>query len=164
MRRFIYSSLSALLLSASILSPALASAPKIELSASGSMVFDFTAPFISSSGLLNDSHIIQVMVIGMSLEDLTISIPPQMGKFSRVQVTDGTGKAVAAKITTNKKQVAIAFDQPVNPGQLLHINIVGIQTDQEEGSILLYGLTGHRAGIRDEIPIGTARIQVPGRG
>ena len=147
-----------------MLSPAFASAPKLEPNASGSMVFNFTAPFISSSGLLNDSHIIRVMVLGMSLEDLMISIPPQMGKFSQIQVTDGDGKAVAAKISTDKRQVAIAFDQPVNPGQLLQINIVGIQTDQEEGAILHYGLTGRRTGTQGAIPIGTARIQVPGRG
>lgn len=159
-----FGGLSALLLATSTISPVLASAPTIAPVAVDSMAFNFTAPFISSSGLLNDNHVIRVMVIGMALEDVMVSIPSQMRKFSRIQVTDGSGKEIAAKVTVNQKQAAIAFDRPVESGQLVQINIVGAETAQEEGEILLYGVTAKRAGLQEEIPVGTARIQVPGRG
>ncbi|MBD2080179.1 hypothetical protein [Leptolyngbya sp. FACHB-17] len=165
MKRFIYGGLSTLVLATSILPSVFAApAPQFPPVALNSMAFNFTAPFISNSGLLNDSHIIQVMVVGMSVEDLMVSIPPQMEKFSQIQVTDETGKEVAAKITSNKEQVAIVFDKPVESGRLLQINIIGTQTDLEEGRILLYRVTAKRTGLQGDIPVGTARIQVPGRG
>jgi hypothetical protein len=164
MKRFIYGGLSTLLLATATLSPGLAApAPQFSKIALDSMVFNFTAPFISSSALLNDNHVIRVMVIGMSLEDLMISIPPQMAKFSRVQVRDNAGKEVPAKITATKGQVAIVFNQPVESGQTLEVNISGVQVEREQGDILLYGITAKRMGLRGEIPVGTARIQVPSR-
>lgn len=165
MRRFVYGSLATLVLAASTLYPGFAApAPQFPITAPGSMTFNFTAPFISSSGLLNESHVIQVMVVGMSLEDLMISIPPEMAKFNRVQITDGAGKEIPAKITASKERVAIAFDQPVASGTLLQVSIVGVQTEREMGDILLYGVTAKRMGLQGEIPIGTARIQIPFRG
>jgi hypothetical protein len=164
MKQLMFGGLSALLLAASTISPVLASAPTIAPAALDSMAFNFTAPFISSSGVLNENHVIRVMVIGMALEDVMVSIPPQMRKFSRIQVTDVSGKEVAAKVTANQRQVAIAFNRPVESGQLLQISIIGMETAQEEGEILLYGVTAKRVGLQGEIPVGTARIQVPGRG
>ncbi len=164
MKRFIYGGLTTLLLATATLSPSFATpAPQPSTVALNSMVFNFTAPFISSSALLNDNHVIRVMVVGMSLEDLMISIPPQMAKFSRVQVTDGAGKEVPAKITTSKGRVAIAFNQPVEAGRVLEVNISGVQVDREQGDTLLYGITAKRMGIQGDIPVGTARIQVPFR-
>ncbi len=164
MRRFIYGGLSTLILATATLSPSFATpAPQSPLVGLDIMEFNFTAPFISSSRLLNDNHMIRVMVVGMSLEDLMISIPPQMAKFDRVQITDAYGKEVPAKITASKERVEIIFNQPVESGRILEVNILGVRTDQEQGSTLLYGVTAKRAGIGAEIPIGTARIQVPNR-
>jgi hypothetical protein len=164
MKRFIYGGLSTLLLATATLSPGFATpAPQISTVALESMVFNFTAPFISSSALLNDNHVIRVMVVGMSLEDLMISIPPQMARFSRVQVRDSSGKEVPAKITATKGQVAIVFNQPVESGRLLEVNISGVQVEREQGEILLYGVTAKRMGLQGQIPVGTARIQVPSR-
>lgn len=165
MQRFIYSTFSALILAAATVAPtAQATQPLVDSAAFNKMEFSFTAPFISSSGLLNNHHIIRVMVVGMALEDLRLSIPPQMTKFNQVRVTDGSGKAIPAKIVASKERVAIAFDQPVQPGTTLTVEIDGIRTEQEEGAILLYGVTAKRVGLAGEIPIGTARIQVPNRG
>ena len=128
------------------------------------MEFNFTAPFISSSGLLGNHHLIRITVIGMSLEDVMIGIPPQMSKYGQITVMDESGKDVPAKITDTKGQVAIVFNQPIQPGHILKIDIPGVQTELEEGDILLYGITAKRVGANGQIPVGTARIQVPSRG
>jgi hypothetical protein len=162
MQRFIYSSFSALILAAATLAPAAQAAqPPVNPAALNKMEFSFTAPFISSSALLNNHHIIRVMVVGMALEDLRLSIPPQMTKFNQVRVTDSSGRAIPAKIAASKERVAIVFDQPVQPGTTVSVTIDGIRAEQGSGEILLYGVTAKRVGLVGEIPIGTARIQVP---
>ncbi|PSB15692.1 hypothetical protein C7B65_23820 [Phormidesmis priestleyi ULC007] len=164
MKRFIYGGISALVLATTAITPGLtAPAPDFRAIALNQMQFNFTAPFISSSGLLGDHHVIRVMVVGMSLEDLMIRIPSGMSKYGQVKVTDESGKEVPAKITATKDQVAIAFSQPVEPGHILEVDIPGIQTYAEAGNILLYGITAKRVGISGQIPVGTARIQVPDR-
>jgi hypothetical protein len=165
MHRFFLGSLSALLLATAATPPAI-SAPKpmLDSGAFNKMEFSFTAPFISSSALLNNHHIIRIMVVGMSLEDVRVSIPQQMSRFDKVQVLDGAGRAIPAKITASREQVAIAFNQPVESGMTFSIVIDGLQTELEEGETLLYGVTAKRTGLTERIPIGTARIQVPARG
>lgn len=167
MKRFIYSSVSALVLATAAIASASAtplSATRYDSFRMNQMELKFTAPFISSSALLGDHHVIRVMVIGMSLEDLTIRIPPQMAQYDRVSVTDESGEEVPAKITASKEQVAIVFNQPVESGHILKVDIGGVRTEQEQGYLLLYGVTGKRVGTNGQIPIGTARIQVPSRG
>ena len=165
MKRFIYGGISAFVLATTAIAPSLATpAPNLGTIALSQMQFNFTTPFISSSGLLGNHHVIRVMVIGMSLEDLMIRIPSEMSKYGQVKVTDETGKAVPAKITASKNQVAIVFSQPVEPGHILEVDIPGVQAYLEEGSALLYGVTAKRVGASGQIPVGTARIQVPARG
>ncbi len=165
MKRFIYGGISAFVLATTAIAPSLATpAPNLRTIALNQMQFNFTAPFISSSGLLGDHHVIRVMVIGMSLEDLMIRIPSGMSKYGQVKVTDETGKAVPAKITATKDQVAIVFSQPVESGHILEVDIPGVQTYLEEGNTLLYGVTAKRVGVSGQIPVGTARIQIPSRG
>jgi hypothetical protein len=147
-----------------MVTPSFAGLPPKVVAEADQMVFNFSTPFISSSGLLNDHHFIRIMVIGMTLEDLIISIPSQMAKYDQVRITDQSGKAVPAKITANKKQITIAFEQPVSPGRTLEVDISGVDTTEERDATLLYGVTAKRADIEGEIPVGTARIQVPSRG
>lgn len=165
MKRFIYGGISAFVLATTAIAPGLATpAPNLRAIALNQMQFNFTAPFISSSALLGNHHVIRVMVIGMSLEDLTIRIPSEMSKYGQVKIADETGKEVPAKITASKNQVAIVFSQPVESGHILEVDIPGVQTYLEEGNILLYGVTAKRVGTTGQIPVRTARIQIPNRG
>lgn len=129
-----------------------------------SMVFNFTAPMITNSGVLNSTHFIRLAVIGMSLEEIMISIPSQMERFEAVQVLDQTGKKVPAKIDVRKEQLAIAFDSPVAAGTYLQVEFTGVQMRTLNDGILLFGVTGRSTGRKVAIPIGTARIQLPVRG
>ena len=136
-------------------------AASVPAASTPNMTFSFSAPFISSSGLLGDHHIIDVMVVGMGLEDLDVTIPSQMARFNRVRVLDGTGREIPASIEASRSLVSVKFDQPVEPGQTVRLDISGVNTNQEEGQILLYGVTARRVGLRGSIPIGTARIHGP---
>jgi hypothetical protein len=166
MKRLIYGGLSALLLTTTTATAVMAE-PATKLQALKtdelSMVFNFTAPMITNSGVRNSTHFIRVAVIGMSLQDLMISIPSEMERFNSVQVLDQSGQKVPAKIAVSKERLAITFDQPVPPGTYLQVEFNGVQMTLNDG-ILLYGVTGRRVGLKGEIPIGTARIQLPQRG
>lgn len=130
---------------------------------SKNMTFNFSAPFISSSGLRGDHHIIEVMVVGMGLEDLEVTIPSQMARFGRVRVLDSAGHTIPASIDASQSLVSVKFDQPIEPGTTVRLDISDVDTQREEGQILLYGVTARRVGLRGAIPIGTARIHGPAR-
>ncbi|MBW4473055.1 MAG: DUF2808 domain-containing protein [Stenomitos rutilans HA7619-LM2] len=167
MKGLLYSGLTALLLTTATAATAQqANRVQAEIAQSepSSMIFNFSAPIITNSGLLGSTQFIRVAVIGMTLEDLQIAIPSQMERYDRVRVVDQTGKEVSAKINDSKAQVGITFDQPVAPGGYLQVEFVGVRMTSVNDGILLYGVTGKRVGTRGNIPIGTARIQLPIRG
>lgn len=159
MKRFALVSFSTIALAIAASLPATATAPVIL--PQSAMSFSFNSPFVSSSGLQGEHHLIRVMVLGMSLEDLMVLIPPQMAKFSSIIVKDESGKTIPAKISRAESRVAVVFDQPVAPGRTIELDFTNGDTAMEQGEILLYRITAKQAGINTEIPIGTARIQVP---
>lgn len=162
MKTMIYGGLTALLLAASHSAMAI---PASQIAAAeSSMVFNFSAPILTNSGVRGSAQFLTVAVIGMSLNDLMIGIPPQMAKFDKVIVTDQTGRQIPAKVQLSKSRAAITFDQPVAPGNYVTVEFADVQLAPiSDGSILLYQVTGMRQGLQGEIPIGTARVQLPNR-
>jgi hypothetical protein len=158
MRGFLYGGLSALLLTT-----ASAVVPVTVAPAQAQMIFNFSAPIITNSGLVGDYHFIRVAVTGMALEDLMISLPDEMERFAEVQVIDGAGKAIPADIKVSKERVSIDFASPVKPEGSLEVRFTRVQMRKPGGQYLLYGVTAQRVGLRGEIPVGTAQVFVPGR-
>lgn len=162
MKRFALVGLSSIAFALATNLPATATAPLVD-TRSSQMVFSFNSPFISSSGLRGENHLIRVMVLGMSLQDVMVLVPPQMAQFRSITVTDEAGKTIPTKIERVDRRVALFFEQPVTPGKTIEINFSDTDVSREEGEILLYSVTAKQTGINAEIPIGTARIQVPAR-
>lgn len=160
MKRILFQGLSLTIFALAAL-PGLAQEPvAISQPATGkSMTFNFSAPFISDSGLLGNHHFIDVMVVGMGLEDLEVTIPREMPRFNRVRVLDGAGRNIPASIDASNSLVSVKFDQPVEPGMTVRLDISGTSANNQRDQILLYGVTARRVGLRGSIPIGTARIQ-----
>jgi hypothetical protein len=144
-----------------LLSNSTIAAPKPMLTPNGGMTFAFNAPFISGSGLLGDHHVIRVMVLGMSLENIMVNLPPQMVKFNKITVMDESGSVIPAKIEKTQRKVSVFFDQPVAVGKTIELDFSDLNLSAEKGNILLYGVTAKETNISTEIPIGTARIQIP---
>lgn len=167
MKSLIYGGLSALLLTtatAAMAEPVTRVQTQTALNETATaMVFNFTGPMITNSGVLNSTHFIRVAVIGMSLQDLMVSIPSQMERYDSVRVIDQFGKEVPSKINVSKERLAIAFDRPIAPGSYLQVEFRGVRMTSSGGDTLLYGITAQRTGLKGEIPVGTARIQVPHR-
>ncbi|MBC7970968.1 MAG: hypothetical protein H7Z11_12760 [Verrucomicrobia bacterium] len=133
-------------------------------SEASSMIFNFTAPIITNSGVLGSTHFIRIAVIGMTLKDLQVSLPKQMDRFDGLRVIDQSGKEVSSKISLSKERVEIVFDKPVAPGGYLQLEFSGIRMVSPRNGTLFYGVTGQRVGLSGEIPVGTATIQLPERG
>ena len=156
MKGLIYGSLSALVIATALM-------PTFALKAQAEMVFKFSAPVITDSGVLGSSHFIKIEVLGMSLQDLMISLPSQMQPFQKVKVTDRSGKEVPANIAISKEKVAITFAQPVTPNTTLKVEFVDVRMGVGQEGTLLYGVTAQRVGLRGEIPVGTALVTIPSR-
>ena len=159
MKSLIHHSLSALLFATTTFIT-----PIMIPSAQAQMVFKFNAPVITDSGVLGSSHFIRIAVLGMSLEDLMISLPSQMQAFQGVKVTDQTGKEIPANIAMNERNITITFAQPVTPNTNLKVELTGVRMVPGIATTLLYGVTAQREGIRGEIPVGTAIVNIPDRG
>ncbi len=127
------------------------------------MSFNFTAPFIASSGILGSNHVIRLAVVGMSLENLSVAIPSQMERYDSIQVLNQAGQTIPAKIAANKTQVNITFDKPVTAGNYVQVLFTGVEMRGGGGDTLFYGVTAERSGIKGQIPVGTARIHIPSR-
>ncbi|BDI20425.1 hypothetical protein ANSO36C_62270 [Nostoc cf. commune SO-36] len=167
MKVLLFGSLSALILTMS--ATALATSVKDHQSNSDTHIlsqvnFNINVPHITNSGIRNDTHFIRLAVKGMSLQNLTIFLPSQMERFNGVRITDQSGKEITAKMEISKERLLITFDQPVATGGSLEVELIGVRRNSLGGNILLYGVSGQRVGLMGEIPIGTARIDIPEKG
>lgn len=161
MKLLLRGGLSALMLTTTIgVVPSL-TANVLAQTAAAPMVFNFTAPIITNSGVRGSTHFIRIAVIGMSLKTLMIAVPSQMTGYDGIKITDQFGKVISAKTEFDKARVSIAFAQPVSPGGYLEVAFTGARMSSPGGDTLLYGVTAERLGIKAEIPIGTARVEVP---
>lgn len=163
----IFGSLSALILTTS--AAAVATPVKYQQSNSDThtgyqIALSVNVPHITNSGARNDTHFIRVAVVGMSLQDLMISLPSQMESFNKVRIVNQSGQEIAAKTETTKERVSITFDQPVNSGGSVEVQFIGVQRRVPFEKILLYGVTAKRVGLNGDIPIGTARIDIADKG
>lgn len=161
MKLLLRGGLSALMLTTTMGVMPLLTANVLAQTAAAPMVFNFTAPIITNSGVRGSTHFIRIAVIGMSLKDLMIEVPSQMSGYDGIKITDQFGKVISAKTEFGKERVSITFAQPVSPGGYLEVAFTGARMATPGGQTLLYGVTAERSGIKGEIPIGTARVEVP---
>lgn len=163
MRKLICGSLFALILTtsaAAIAAPA--KYEKLDTQKQSQIAYKISVPHITGSGVRNSTHFIRVAIAGMSVQDLMITLPYQMERFEKVQIKDQSGREIPAKIQLSKERLAVTFDQPVAPGGSVEVQFTGIKTNIPGSKILLYGITAQRVGLQGDIPVGTARIDVPG--
>ncbi|ABA20238.1 conserved hypothetical protein [Trichormus variabilis ATCC 29413] len=163
MKSLIYGSLSALILSTSAV--AIATPVKHEQSGSNinklsQVALNVNVPHITNSGVRNGNHFIRLAVVGMSLQDLMISLPSQMERFNGVRIRDESGKAISAKTEISKENLSITFDEPVTSGASVEVELTGVRRNSLGQDVLLYGVTARRVGLTGDIPVGTARIDI----
>jgi hypothetical protein len=162
MKGLLFGAISALLLTtsaATIAAPA--KYENLDTQRQSQLAYKVSVPHITSAGVRNHNHFIKVEVLGMSLQDLMISLPSQMERFEKVQVKDQSGREISTKTKVSKERVTITFDQPITDGNSVEVEFLGVRSNIPKGRILLYGVSGQRQGIQGDIPIGTARIDLP---
>ncbi|MBD2358916.1 DUF2808 domain-containing protein [Tolypothrix sp. FACHB-123] len=162
MKGFIFGALSALILTtsaAAIATPA--KSQQLIAQAQSQTASTINVPYITGSGVSNNTHFIRVAVNGMSVQDLMITLPYQMERFEQVQIKDQSGREIAAKTQSTKGRLTITFDQPVTPGNSIEVQFAGVRNRISSVRTLLYGVTAQRMGLQGDIPVGTARIDLP---
>ncbi|BAY10737.1 DUF2808 domain-containing protein [Calothrix sp. NIES-2098] len=162
MKGLLFGGLSALILTtsaAAIAAPA--QYENLDMQGQSQIAYTISVPHITGSGVLNNTHFIKVAVAGMSVQNLMVTLPYQMESFDKVQIKDQSGREIPAKTQINQQRLTVTFDQPVSPGDAVEVQFTGVRTRIPGSKTLLYGLTAQRVGLQGDIPIGTARIDVP---
>jgi hypothetical protein len=104
------------------------------------------------------SHHFEIHVQKPALRALSIDIPEGIEIGRGIEVKDGSGQKIEAKVAIDKSKATIAFSQSIPPETKLSINMKGINTLR--GSTGWdYMIYGSLEGIDREIPLGTVQIQ-----
>jgi len=104
---------------------------------------------------------IGVQVGNISLSELRVRIPedaPAQIRVGQVAVTE-VGKPVDVTSSLGRKEIMIAFAQPITAGTVLEIDLNGVRTSDLLGRTWRFPVYGKSAGSNQEISLGTARIQ-----
>lgn len=137
--------------------------PVVVPAAQAQMSFNFSAPFVSDSGIVGasgDMHFITVAVTGHPLTDLIITLPNDMRVLKGAKITDQTGKEVTSTVAVSTGSIAINFPQPVAPDNYIKVTLSGVEMDRQGGSAM-YRVTARKEGLRGDLPIGTAIVRLP---
>ncbi len=125
---------------------------------------NFTAPFISNSGLANavgSEHYFTVFITSLPLEGLIVNIPNEMRILNGATVEDGDGNEIAAKVTTGEGTLELAFSEPVEPETYLTVKLDGVEVPTVgDGGFATYRVFGMWSGLDGTIPIGTAQVRL----
>lgn len=157
MRRLVFGTVSALLLTGTVI-PTLVATAHAQMTAS----VKASAPFIVDAGLdrsIGDRHFITVAVTGFSLEQLLITLPDDMRTLEAAKVTNQMGKEVEANVAISKGMVTINFPKPVAPNEFLKVTLSGVKMDHQGGTAL-YRVSAIQTGLVGTIPIGTAMVRL----
>lgn len=153
--RLITSAFSALAISSTFL-------PIITPQAQAQMIMNFSAPFVSNSGIVGasgDTHFITLAVTGFSLESTTIALPMDMGRSITAKALDRDGREIASTIALTPGAVTINFAQPVKPDNYVMIRLSGIDMSRMGGRAF-YRVSAKLQEIGEEIPIGSAMVRL----
>ena len=155
MNNVVFGTVSAFVLASSLI-------PGIVPSAQAQMRFNFSAPFIADSGIVNasgDTHFITVAVTGYPLEELIVTLPNDMRTLEGAMVTNQKGQEVSANVAISSGSLAISFAQPVAPDDYLTVRLMGVKMEPAGGTAL-YRISAIKKGLIGQIPIGTAMVQL----
>ena len=155
MNKIIVSTLSALTLTGA----ALVGFPS---AAKAVLQMNFTAPFVSNSGVLDAvgrKHFFTVFVTSLPLEGLRVNIPNDMRILDGATIEDREGNSIAANVTMEEGTIQLAFDEPVQPETYLTVKLDGVEMDRS-GGIVTYRVFGMWQDLNGTIPIGTAQVRL----
>lgn len=120
-----------------------------------------TTPFITRSTADYNSLLIELSPGTLPIQDLEITLPPQMDDLVNLIITDDTVKKIAANFQKQNNLVVISFAEPIEPGKSLKLNFTDINLVPIMGEVLLYKLSVKQENLLQRIPVGTARIDIP---
>ena len=146
----------------SALSLAIATMSLPAMSQGQEIQYDQSAPRISSTTGLADSHYISLYTGEQPLSSITIRPSEFMDLGENIQVTDDAGETIDAEVSKEEDMVRINFAQPVPPATTVEIAMrdLGFALPIPAGGVFHYQVSGNHVGLQRDIPYGVARIQV----
>ena len=126
---------------------------------------NFSAPFVSDSGLVGASlneHFFTVAVTGFPLETLFVELPDEMQTLGGATVTDSSGQEIESNVQISEGQLTIAFPQPIELDTYVTVNLNGVEMNRY-GENVIYRVYAEKQGLTGPLPIGAAMVRVPDR-
>ncbi|RCJ29966.1 hypothetical protein A6769_34510 [Nostoc punctiforme NIES-2108] len=93
------------------------------------------------------------------LSQMTITVPQGLTVKNDIDLSDQSGKKIAANITVNGRTITIAFPQQVAPGTELKINLNRVLISGTSNA-WLYPVSVRLVGLNADIPVGVFRLRI----
>ncbi len=116
-----------------------------------------TVQLMQSFGVTN---YLELHVEGKAVESVSIALPPRIRITGDIVVSDELDRPIESSIQVNSEQIQIEFSQSVQPGKTIKFAIQGVKASRKSSSVYLYPIAVNYVEESDNIPVGTARIQI----
>ena len=150
MKKLIFSATIALLFASST------SSVRSETNAKFTHVFDGIA-YPQNATFQRSEHQFEVHVQGEALSELSIDLPEEVSINQGIEVTDRSGKKIAATVSNNDKKATIVFFQPIAPETTITVSMRGVNTPGYD-QVWQYRVFGKKVGMSEQIALGVAEI------
>ncbi|MEH2047623.1 DUF2808 domain-containing protein [Nostoc sp.] len=110
---------------------------------------------------LNATHKFDVHVQGKALSELAIDLPEGVSIDKGIEVENKLGQKIPTTVSINNRKATVAFSEPVAPGTSISIRMKGVNTPGYEQT-WHYPVSVKKVDMKEEIPLGLARIQTYG--
>ncbi|HBE52120.1 MAG TPA: hypothetical protein DDW76_25955, partial [Cyanobacteria bacterium UBA11369] len=92
-----------------------------------------------------------------ALSELSIDLPEEVSINQGIEVTDRSGKKIAATVSNNDKKATIVFFQPIAPETTITVSMRGVNTPGYD-QVWQYRVFGKKVGMNEQIALGVAEV------
>lgn len=109
--------------------------------------------------VVRDSFKLKIPQDSRALSQMTIAVPKGLTVRNDIDLSDQSGKKIAANITVNDRTITIAFPQQVVPGTELNIALNRVLISGTSNA-WLYPVSVRLVGLNADIPVGVFRLRI----
>ncbi|MEH2161521.1 MAG: DUF2808 domain-containing protein [Nostoc sp.] len=109
--------------------------------------------------IVRNSFKLEIPQDSRALSQMTIAVPKGLTVRNDIDLSDQSGKKIAANITVNNRTITIAFSQQVVPGTELNIDLNRVLISGTSNA-WLYPVSVRLVGLNADIPVGVFRLRI----
>lgn len=111
----------------------------------------------NNASFQNGVHHFEIEVPKPGVSAISLDIPPGITVTRNIEVENKLGQQINAKVSMNDNKATLTFSEVIPANTILSVKVKGVKTNGYPNT-WNYRIYGVMAGINQEIPLGTARI------